>query len=186
MHINAEKTKKENDSTYYMKGARVTTSANLEDPEYYFLVRKMKFVPGKKVVAGFTNMYIYNVPTPIAVPFAFFPITTKARSGIIIPAYGQSNSRGFFLQNGGYYFALSDHYDLALLGDYYTNGSYALRAETNYGSRYHFTGAFSLRFENQITGERGFPGYAKQNITIFNGIIPKILNPIPIHDSRLL
>ncbi|WP_264509837.1 putative LPS assembly protein LptD [Flavobacterium sp. N1719] len=164
MYIKAEKTKKENDSTYYMKGARVTTSANLEDPEYYFLVRKMKFVPGKKVVAGFTNMYIYNVPTPIAVPFAFFPITTKARSGIIIPAYGQSNSRGFFLQNGGYYFALSDHYDLALLGDYYTNGSYALRAETNYGSRYHFTGAFSLRFENQITGERGFPGYAKQNI----------------------
>ncbi len=164
LNILAEISKKENDSVYFMKGARFTTSENVEDPEYYFLARKVKFVPNKKVVVGFTNMYIYNVPTPIAVPFAFFPITTKARSGIIIPAYGQSNSRGFFLQNGGYYFALSDHYDLALLGDYFTNGSYALRAETNYSKRYHFNGTFNLRFENQISGERGFPGYAKQNI----------------------
>lgn len=164
LNIIAKETKKENDSVYYMKGARFTTAKNIDDPEYYFLARKVKFVPGSKVVVGFTNMYIYDVPTPIAVPFAYFPITTKARSGIIIPAYGQSNSRGFFLQNGGYYFALSDHYDLALLGDYYTNGSYAFRAESNYGNKYHFTGSVNLRFENQITGERGFPGYTKQNI----------------------
>jgi lipopolysaccharide assembly outer membrane protein LptD (OstA) len=164
LNIIAKETKKENDSVYYMKGARFTTAKDIDDPEYYFLARKVKFVPGSKVVVGFTNMYIYDVPTPIAVPFAYFPITTKARSGILIPAYGQSNSRGFFLQNGGYYFALSDHYDLALLGDYYTNGSYALRAETNYGNKYHFSGSVNLRYENQINGERGFPGYSKQNI----------------------
>src|SRR5690606_13372688 len=79
----------------------------------------------------------------------------------IIPTPGQSNQQGYFLQNGGYYFALSDYYDLALLGDYYTNGSYGLRVESSYVKRYKFNGRVNFRFENNIQGERGFPGYVK-------------------------
>ena len=164
LYIKAEISKKENDSVYFMKNARITTSKNLEDPEYYFLARRVKFVPGKKVVVGFTNMYIANVPTPLALPFAFFPMTEKSRSGIIPPNYNYTTQRGYTLQNGGYYFALSDNYDLAVLGDYYTNGSYALRFESNYMKRYKFNGNINIRFEDLITSERGFPDYSKTKI----------------------
>jgi len=162
--VKGEITKRENDSVYFIKNARFTTSKNIDDPEYYFLARKIKLVPGKKVVSGLTNMVIADVPTPIGIPFAFFPMSQKATSGIILPTFGQTNQQGYFLQNGGYYFALSDKYDLALLGDYYTNGSYAFRAETSYAKRYKFRGNFNFRYENQITGERGLPGYGKSNL----------------------
>ncbi|MFM7017891.1 putative LPS assembly protein LptD [Flavobacterium sp.] len=164
LNIKAKIAKKENDSIYFMKGAHITTAKDIEDPEYYFLVNKMKFVPGKKVVLGTTNLWIENIPTPIALPFAFFPITETNHSGIIPPSYGQSNDRGYALQNGGYYFALSDKYDLAILGDYYTNGSYATRFESNYANKYKFNGRVNIRFENLITSERGYPDYAKSKI----------------------
>ena len=160
MNIIAERSKKENDSVYFMKNAKLTTSENLEDPEYYFLARTAKFVPGKKVVVGVTNMYIANVPTPLGLPFAFFPMTDTARSGVIIPTF-QDTNRGYSLQNAGYYFALSDNYDLTFTGDYFTNGSYALRFQSAYAKRYKFNGDLQLRFENQIIGERGFPNYNK-------------------------
>lgn len=159
LNIKAEVSKRENDSVYFMRNARITTSENVDDPEYYFLVRKVKFVPKKKVVAGLTNMVIADVPTPIGLPFAYFPMTEESESGFILPTPGESNRQGYFLQNGGYYFALSDYYDLAVLGDYYTNGSYGLRAESSYAKRYKFNGRFNLRFENNITSERGLPDY---------------------------
>lgn len=159
--VKADITKKENDSVYFMRGARFTTSKNLDNPEYYFFTNKIKLVPGEKVVVGPTNMWIANVPTPLGLPFAFFPMTNKAESGFIIPAYGDSNTRGYYLQNLGYYFAMGDYYDLALTGDYYTNGSYGLRAQSTYSKRYKFGGSFNLRYENLITSERGFPDYTK-------------------------
>ena len=161
MNIKAEISKRENDSVYFLKNARITTSKNIDDPEYYFLVRKVKFVPKKKVVAGLTNMVIADVPTPIGLPFAYFPMTDESTSGFIIPTPGQSNRQGYFLQNGGYYFALSDYYDLAVLGDYYTNGSYGLRFESNYAKRYKFNGRMNFRFENNIQSERGLPDYVR-------------------------
>ena len=166
--IIAEKTKKENDSVYFIHRGKFTTSDNEEDPEYYFLLRRAKIVPDKKVVTGLTNMFIYDVPTPIGLPFAYFPLTKKRTSGVIFPSFGEDsgNDRGYFLQNGGYYFALSDHYDLAVLGDYYTNGSYGLRLESSYKTRYKFNGRVSFRFENLINSERGFPDYSKS--TIYN------------------
>ena len=157
-------TKKENDSVYFVKRAKFTTSENEENPEYYFLLRKAKVVPGKKVVTGLTNMFIADVPTPIGLPFAFFPLSKKRTSGIIFPSFGEQNNRGYFLQNGGYYFALSDYIDLATLGDYYTNGSYGLRLESNYAVRYKFRGSLSFRYENLINSERGFPDYSKSII----------------------
>ena len=145
--INAPITKRENDSTIYMANARFTTSENEEDPEYQFITSKMKFVPGKKIVVGPTIMEIYGVPTPIALPFAFFPMSKKQTSGIIFPSFGEDtgNDRGYFLQNGGYYFAISDYIDLAVLGDYYTNGSYGLRIENNYAKRYKYRGNLAFR-----------------------------------------
>lgn len=163
--IKAAVTKKENDSVYFLKGARFTTSKDVDNPEYYFQTNKVKFIPGKKVVTGLTNMVIANVPTPIALPFAFFPMSKETSiSGLILPSYNDSNNRGFSLQNLGYYFALSDNYDLTVLGDYYTNGSYGLRFESSYAKRYNFVGNLNIRFENLITSERGYPDYLKQNI----------------------
>ena len=164
MNISALVTKKENDSVYFIKEATVTTSKNTVDPDYYIRIRKGKFIPKSKIIAGLSNLYIANVPTPIFLPFAYFPLTENRRTGFIFPSIGQNNDRGYFVQNGGYYFAPSDLFDITLLGDYYTNGSYGFRTESKYKKRYAFNGSLSLRFENLINGERGLPGYSKNNI----------------------
>jgi len=157
-------TKKENDSVIFMSGGRFTTSEDPENPEYYFQARKIKFVPNKKIVTGLTNMVIADVPTPIGLPFAFFPLTEKQTSGVILPSFGEQGNRGYFLQNGGYYFAISDYFDLAILGDYYTNGSYGLRSETNYAVRYRFRGNLSMRYEKNLNSERGFPDFSESSL----------------------
>ena len=164
LNILSDKTKKENDSVYYMDRAKFTTSADIDNPEYYFLLRKAKVIPGKKIITGPTNMYIADVPTPIGLPFAYFPISNKRSSGIIFPSFGEQNSRGYFVQNGGYYLPINDNLDLTLLGDYYTNGSYGFRVENTYLYRYRFRGNLSFRFENLIQSERGFPDYSKSSI----------------------
>jgi lipopolysaccharide assembly outer membrane protein LptD (OstA) len=164
----AERTKRENDSVYFISQGKFTTSENLEDPEYYIKMSKAKIVPNKKIVTGTSQMYIYDVPTPIALPFAFFPMSKKQTSGIIFPSFGEDtgNDRGYFLQNGGYYFAINDYVDLAVLGDYYTNGSYGIRLQSNYAVRYKFRGNFGFRYENLLNSERGFPDFRQS--TIYN------------------
>ncbi len=159
--IKAEKTKKQNDSVYFMKDVIFTTAEDIDNPEYYFKTNKVKFVPSKKVVTGVTNMVIADVPTPLGLPFAFFPMSEKSVSGFIIPSFGDTNLRGYYLQNGGYYFALSDNIDLTVLGDYYTNGSYMLQGQSSYAKRYRYSGNVNVRFENLIEGELGFPDYFK-------------------------
>lgn len=163
-NVIAEVTKKVNDSVIFLRNVRFTTSKNIDDPEYYFYTRKAKFIPKKKIVTGLTNMYIADVPTPVGLPFAYFPLSEDRTSGFIIPSFGENNNRGFFFQNGGYYFAISDYLDISLLGDYYTNGSYALRGETTYVMRYKFRGNLSARFESLVDGERGFPDYSESSI----------------------
>ncbi len=165
-NVFAPETKKENDSTYFMANARFTTSENMDDPEYQFVTSKLKLVPNKKIIVGPTYMEIYGVPTPIALPFAFFPMSKTQTSGIIFPSFGEDtgNDRGYFIQNGGYYFAISDYLDLAVLGDYYTNGSYGIRLESNYAWRYKFRGNVSFRYENLLNSERGFPDFAQSKI----------------------
>ena len=95
-----------------------------------------------------------------------FPLTQTRTSGVIFPTFGEESRRGYFLQNGGYYFALSDYFDLATLGDYYTNGSYGVRVESSYAVRYKFRGSLSFRYENLVNSERGFPDYSKS--TVYN------------------
>jgi lipopolysaccharide assembly outer membrane protein LptD (OstA) len=164
LNIIAEASKRVNDSVFYMRNAKFTTSEDIENPEYYFLARKIKFVPDKKVVTGLVNMYIADVPTPIGLPYGFFPLSDSQTSGFIIPSYADSRNRGFGLQNGGYYFAINDYVDLKVLGDIYSNGSYGLRFDSNYALRYSFGGRFSLRIERLLTEERGFPNFSEQQI----------------------
>lgn len=164
--VRGEVTKRENDSVYYMRNVRFTTSEDEENPDYYFYARRIKFVPEKKIVSGLVNMYIADVPTPLGLPFGYFPLTDEETSGFIIPSFGEDNNRGYFLQNGGYYFAISDYVDLTALGDYYSNGSYGLRFESSYAMRYRYRGRASLRYEKMIDSERGFPDYGER--TIYN------------------
>lgn len=163
-NVRSAVSKRMNDSTYYSADAIFTTDEDLDNPDYFFRGRKIKFVPDKKIVTSWVNMYIADVPTPLGLPFGYFPLTDKQASGFIIPSFGENVNRGFFLQNGGYYFAINDYVDLALFGDYYTNGSYGFRAETNYNVRYRFTGNFNFRLEKLLSEERGFPNFTEQNI----------------------
>jgi lipopolysaccharide assembly outer membrane protein LptD (OstA) len=163
-NVKGETTKRENDSVYYMKNVKFTTSKDIDNPEYYFYARKIKLVPEKKIVTGLVNMYIADVPTPLGLPFGYFPLTDERASGFIIPSFGDNQNRGYFLQNGGYYFNMSDYVDLAVLGDYYTNGSYGVRIESNYALRYRFNGNVSFRYEKLLNSERGFPDFSESSI----------------------
>jgi len=171
MNILSTLTKKQNDSVYYLKDGKVTTGGNLmgdetEEADYFFKIRKGKLVPGGNIVTGFTNLFVKNVPTPIGLPFAYFPSQQTKDSGFIIPNISDSNQRGYSIQNGGYYLPISEFFDLTILGDYYTNGSYGINISSTYRKRYNYNGTFSVRYENLINGERGLPNYGKS--TVYN------------------
>ncbi|TXD51329.1 LPS-assembly protein LptD [Polaribacter sp. IC063] len=163
MFTYGEKTKRVNDSTVYIRKIRFTTSEK-EIPDYYIRTNKAKLVPGKKIIVGLSNLVLADVPTPLFLPFAYFPMTETSVSGFLIPAFDTGSSdRGIGFQNGGYYFALSDYADLSVTGDAWSNGSWGLRTNSNYSKRYRFNGTFSFNFENIINGIRGFDDYSKSN-----------------------
>lgn len=166
MKVLAAITKKENDSVYFLKDGKMTTAKDTVDPDYYIKISKAKFVPGKKIIAGFSNMYLVDVPTPIALPFAYFPLTTGRSAGLIFPTFTQDPNRGFSLQNGGYYLPISDYADISMMGDFFTNGSYGIRMQSMYAKRYRFRGNINFRFENQITSQKGFSDYSRS--TLYN------------------
>jgi len=155
-----EKTKRVNDSTIYVRNIRFTTS-DKKIPDYYIATKKAQLVPGKKIIVGASNLVLADIPTPIFLPFAYFPLTEESVSGLIIPAWNDSSSRGFSLQNGGYYFAINDYVDLTILGDVYTNGGWALRFDSSYNVRYKFSGNFSFNYENNIQSFKGFDDYTR-------------------------
>ena len=156
-----DRAKRVNDSTIYMRKIRFTTS-DKENPDYYIGVNKAKVVPNKKIVAGMSNLVIADVPTPVFLPFAYFPMGKNRSSGFIFPAIQTSTSnRGIGIQNGGYYFALNDYVDLELLGDIYSNGSWGFRTRSQYIARYKFSGSFNLSFEKIIRSTRGFDDYSE-------------------------
>tara|TARA_R110002153_G_scaffold240787_1_gene395579 strand:+ start:3828 stop:6509 length:2682 start_codon:yes stop_codon:yes gene_type:complete len=163
MFTYGEKTKRVNDSTVYIRNIRFTTS-DKEIPDYYISTNKAKLVPGKKIIVGVSNLVLADVPTPLFLPFAYFPMTETSVSGFLIPAFDTGSSdRGIGFQNGGYYFAMSDYADLTVLGDAYSNGSWGTRISSNYNKRYRFSGNFSFNFENIVSGIRGFDDYSKAN-----------------------
>ena len=152
--------KKENDSTLYVRDIRITSSQK-DEPDYDIRINKAKIIPNNKIVAQWAQLYIENVPTVGIIPFAFFPLTRTRTSGVLIPTWGESNQQGYFLQNGGYYFAINDYVDLALTGDIYTNGSWGFRAQSNYSWRYKFRGNVGFSYDNNILSIKGFEDYNK-------------------------
>ena len=156
----SEVSKKFNDSVMFVKNVKFTTSTDKEHPEYYFLAKKGKIVPGKKIVIGTTQMWIEDVATPLVIPFGFFPLTETRKSGLLMPTFADTQY-GYSLNNGGFYWAASPYFDVALTGDIYTNGSYGLQIKNRYFKRYRFSGELSYRYLNQITSERGLPDYLK-------------------------
>ena len=131
-------------------------------PHFYIKLPKAKIYPGKKIISGPGYLVLEGIPLPVALPFGFFPIQTKkAASGILIPRVGQEQARGYNLTEGGYYFAISDYFDLALRGNIYTNGTWMLTAQSNYSKRYKLDGQFSLSYANNISGHKGLKDYSK-------------------------
>ncbi|WP_047245807.1 putative LPS assembly protein LptD [Maribacter thermophilus] len=160
MKVYAEITKKENDSVYFLSEAKLTTSKDTINPDYYIRVRKAKFVPKKKVIAGFSNLYIADVPTPIIMPFAYFPLSVGRAAGILMPSFGNDPDTGYFLQDMGYYLPLGDYADVTFTGDFYTNGSWGFRATSVYTKRYKYRGNFNIRYENLVNSQKGFSDYS--------------------------
>lgn len=153
-YLHGKKVKKINDSVMYLSGGSYTT-CNYAHPHFAINFTKSKLITGDKIVTGPAWLTIEDAPTPLALPFAFFPITHNRASGVVIPSYGWMNYRGYYLKDGGYYWAINDNIDLALLGELYTNLSWAAEAKSNYYKRYRYKGLFDIRFGRTFTGIRG-------------------------------
>lgn len=155
-------TKKMEDDSYNIINGRYTTCDDHEHPHFYMQLTKAKMRPKKDIVTGPAYMVLCDVPLPLAVPFGYFPFTSKYSSGVIFPTFGDDYNKGFYLRDGGYYFALSDYADLALTGEIYTKGSWGLSARSSYRKRYKFSGSFDMSYLTTITGDKGSPDYMKQ------------------------
>ena len=164
-YIHGNKIYKTPDDILYIRHGKYTT-CNLRHPHYWFASGKLKIIPEDKIITGPANLVIEGAPTPIGIPFGFFPNSNKAKSGIIIPTPGESAQYGFFLLNGGYYLHFSDNISTQMTGDYYTKGSWAGNWLTNYKKRYKFTGDLSINYSVFKNGFKEFPDYA-QNSNFF-------------------
>lgn len=161
-YLTGGQTKKLADDSYNIINGRYTTCDDHEHPHFYMQLTKAKMRPKKDIVTGPAYMVLCDVPLPLAVPFGYFPFTSKYSSGVIFPTFGDDYNKGFYLRDGGYYFALSDYADLALTGEIYTKGSWGLAARSTYRKRYKFSGSFNMSFLTTITGDKGSPDYMKQ------------------------
>lgn len=156
-------TKKNADGSFFLTDGRYTTCDDHEHPHFYFHITKGKMRPKKDVVTGPAYMVLADVPLPLALPFGYFPFSKKYSSGIIFPTFGDDYQRGFYLRNGGYYFAINDYVDLALTGEIYTKGSWGVSGRSSYAKRYKFNGNISFSYITTIYGYKGDPDYSKQN-----------------------
>lgn len=155
-------TKKTENDEYFLKNGRYTTCDNHDNPHFYLQLTKAKMRPNKDVVTGPAYMVLAGLPLPLAVPFGYFPFSKKYSSGVIVPTFGSDYQRGYYLRDGGYYFAISDKMDLALRGEIYTKGSWGISAQSNYVKRYKYSGSFNFSYLKSIYGEKGSPDYSKQ------------------------
>ena len=160
-YLRSQISKRNDNGDVYLAHGRYTT-CDKEHPDFYISLSRAKVRPGKDVVFGPAYLVVADVPLPFAIPYGFFPFTKSYSSGFIMPTYGDESSRGFYLRDGGYYFALSDKMDLKLLGEIYTKGSWGFSAASNYKKRYKFSGSFYFSFQDTRTGDKGMPDYARQ------------------------
>ncbi len=160
-YVTGGETKKMENDELYMKNGRYTTCEDHDHPHFYLQLTKAKVRPKKNIVTGPAYMVLADVPLPLAIPFGFFPFTKKYSSGVIFPTFGDEMARGFYMRDGGYYFAFNDYVDLALTGEIYTKGSWGINAQSAYVKRYKFSGNVNLSFITTITGDKGMPDYSK-------------------------
>lgn len=151
--------KRDSSGVMYVQNGKYTT-CDAEHPHFYVSLTRAKMHPGKNVIFGPAYLVVEDVPLPLAIPYGFFPFSSSYKSGFIMPTYGDETTRGFYLRDGGYYFAINDKVDLKVLGEFYTKGSWGLSAQTNYKKRYRFGGNFFFSYQNTKEGEKNMPDYS--------------------------
>lgn len=159
--LRSERSKRDSSGVVYMEHGRYTT-CDKPHPDFYIALSRGKVRPGKDVVFGPAYLVVADVPLPLAVPYGFFPFTKSYSSGFIMPTYGDEMDRGFYLRDGGYYFAISDKIDLKVLGEIYTKGSWGITLASNYNKRYRFNGSVLLSYQDSRTGDKGLPDFSRQ------------------------
>ena len=159
--LTSELSKRGADGEMFLQHGRYTTCDD-PHPDFYLAMSRAKVRPGKDVVFGPTYLVVADVPLPFAIPYGFFPFTKNYSSGFIMPTYGDETDRGFYLRDGGYYFAISDKMDLKVLGEIYTKGSWAVSAASNYRKRYRYSGSFLVNYQNTLRGEKNMPDFTKE------------------------
>ena len=160
-YLTGERAKRDSSGIIYLKHGRYTTCDD-PHPDFYIALSRAKVRPGKDVVFGPAYLVVADVPLPLAIPYGFFPFSKKYSSGFIMPSYGDEQTRGLYLRDGGYYFAASDKWDLKLLGEIYTKGSWGLSAASNYRKRYRYSGTFYFSYQDTKTGDKGMPDFTNQ------------------------
>jgi lipopolysaccharide assembly outer membrane protein LptD (OstA) len=159
--LHGQKVKKLEDNTINILHGQYTTCNNKEHPHFSFRFKKSKVIPDDKIITGPAYMEIEGMPTPIGLPFGYFPNKMGQKSGIIIPTYGESTQRGFYLENGGYYWGINEYLDFQLTGDIYSRGSYAIKPKLRYKKRYKYSGSFNAGYAINVIGISGAPDYSK-------------------------
>ena len=152
--------KRDSSGVMYVQHAKYTTCQS-KKPHFYIALSRAKVRPGKDVVFGPAHLVVEDVPIPLAIPYGFFPFSESYSSGFIMPTYGDESTRGFYLRDGGYYFAINDKMDLKTLGEIYTKGSWGLSMQMNYKWRYHFSGNFYFSYQNTQEGEKNMPDFSQ-------------------------
>ncbi len=165
-YIHGKKVYKTPNNVLYIKNGKYTT-CNLKNPHYYFSTPKLKIIPKDKIVTGPATLFIEGAPTPLAIPFGFFPNTKKQKSGILIPTPGESTQYGFFMLGGGYYWGINENLNLRLTGDYYSKGSWATNVVSSYKSRYHYSGTVNAKYSIFKNGFKEFPNYSENKDFFF-------------------
>lgn len=159
--LSGMRSKRDSSGVIYLQHGRYTTCDD-PHPDFYISLSRAKVRPGKDVVFGPAYLVVCDVPMPFAIPYGFFPFTKSYSSGFIKPTYGDESDRGFYLRDGGYYFAINDKWDLKLLGEIYTKGSWGLSAASNYRNRYKYSGSFYFSYQDTKTGDKGMPDFTEQ------------------------
>ena len=186
MYTYGNKTKRVNDSTVFVRKIRFTTSDKEKNPDYYIATDKAKIVPGKKIIVGGSQLFIADVPTPLYLPFAYFPMTDTSMSGFLIPQFDTGSSdRGIGFQNGGYYFAINDYVDLSILGDAYSNGSLGMRISSTIRNVIAMAGFSASTMRVTSTEYVDLAILLNQIITTLDGHIARIQKPTLIQDFQL-
>ncbi len=160
--LHGHTTKKHEDDHLHMQGGKFTTCDH-DEPHFYISLTRAKVIPGNVVITGPAYLVIEDIPLPLAVPFGFFPNQRGRTSGVVFPTYGEEASRGFYLREGGYYFALNEYMDLQLTGDIYSLGSWKMNAASNYRKRYSYNGSFRYAYSHNVVGERGLANYQENS-----------------------